>query len=142
MKVFDRCDSIVVVLDPGEKIMESLLKVVSDKGIKAGFLFGLGAGKNFTLGYYDLEKKEYIRKEFPEEHEITSMVGNVGILDDKPILHIHITLSDREFRAFGGHLFEGTITGTLEAVIYRDNGRIVRKFYPDRNLALVDNVED
>ncbi len=141
MKVFDRCDSIVVVLEPGEKIMESLLKVVSEKGIKAGFLYGLGAGKDFTLGYYDLEKKEYIRKEFPEEHEITSMVGNVGILDDKPILHIHITLSDKEFRAFGGHLFEGTITGTLEVIVFRDTGRMVRKSFPERNLALITDME-
>ena len=142
MKVFDRCDGVLVVLEPGEKIMESLKRVVEEKDIRSGFLHGIGAGKDFTLGYYDLEKRDYVKKEFPEEYEITSLMGNVGVLDEKPILHIHITLSDNQFRAFGGHLFEGTITGTLEVFIFRDSGKIVRKMYPERNLALIDGVED
>ncbi len=142
MKVFDRCDGVLVVLNEGEKIMESLLKVVKEKKIRSGFVHGIGAGKDFTIGYYDLEKKEYVKKVFPEEYEITSLMGNVGVMDDEPILHLHITLSGTDFRAIGGHLFEGTITGTLEVFIFRDAGRIVRKMHPERNLALIEDVRD
>ncbi len=142
MKVFDRCDGVLVVLEEGEKIVESLRRVVKDKGIRSGFVYGIGAGKGFILGYYDLERKDYVKREFPEEYEITSLMGNVGTMDDGPFLHLHITLSDTQFRAWGGHLFEGTITGTLEVFIFRDAGKIIRKMNTERNLALIENVED
>ncbi len=142
MKVFDRCDGVLVVLEQGEKIVDSLLRVVEQKHIRSGFVQGIGAGKDFTLGYYDLESKEYVKKDFPGEYEITSLMGNVGILNNRPILHLHITLSDSQFRAWGGHLFEGTITGTLEVFIFRDSGRIIRKMDTKRNLALIDEVKD
>ncbi len=142
MKVFDRCDGVLVVLEQGEKIVDSLLRVVEQKHIRSGFIQGIGAGKDFTLGYYDLESKEYVKKDFPGEYEITSLMGNVGILNNRPILHLHITLSDSQFRAWGGHLFEGTITGTLEVFIFRDSGRIIRKMDTKRNLALIDEVKD
>ncbi len=142
MKVFERCDGVLVVLEQGERIVDSLLRVVEQKHIRSGFVQGIGAGKDFTLGYYDLERKEYVKKSFPGEYEITSLMGNVGLLNNRPILHLHITLSDSQFRAWGGHLFEGTITGTLEVFIFRDSGRIIRKMDTKRNLALIDEVKD
>ena len=49
--------------------------------------------------------------------EISSLTGNVSVRNDKPMVHAHITLSDHNGNAYGGHLAEGTIVFACEFVM-------------------------
>ena len=33
-------------------------------------------------------------------------------------LHCHVTITDSQFNAYGGHLFHGTVPATLEIIIF------------------------
>ncbi|MFH0931320.1 MAG: PPC domain-containing DNA-binding protein, partial [Candidatus Zixiibacteriota bacterium] len=59
----------VLRLETGEEIIASLKRFVKKEKIEGGFFYGLGAVKNVTLGYFNLEKKEYKEKTFKEGFE-------------------------------------------------------------------------
>jgi uncharacterized protein len=104
-------------LERGEEVMQSLLKFVKKYNIKSGFLVGLGACEDLELGYFDAVKGEYRNKKFPAEYEVTNLTGNISYLENEPIAHVHITLSDDKFQAVAGHLWNGFVSGTVEIYI-------------------------
>ncbi|WP_420330525.1 PCC domain-containing protein, partial [Mycoplasma marinum] len=80
--------SIALKISIGEKIRESLTKLVADEAIKFAKIEGVGAIENVTLGFLQ-ENGEYKTKEFKEELELLSMKGSIA--GDGEI-HLHVTL--------------------------------------------------
>jgi hypothetical protein len=108
---------VFVRLDMGEDVHAALVGVAEREGIGGGFVTALGAVRDATLGYYDVERKDYDRRSFSEEMEIASASGTVARLEGKPYFHLHAVLSDRQCRAFGGHLFSAKAAATVEVQI-------------------------
>lgn len=131
----------IVRLDVGEEITETLKQFCSKNGIESGSVMGIGAIREARISYFDMGKRDYIDKEISEDLELTSLMGNVSIMNGEPFLHLHVTLSDSDFNVFGGHLSAGIISATGEIFIDTHEEQIVRKFYPEtgfRLLALED----
>jgi uncharacterized protein len=116
----------VLRLEKGEEIIKTLVEFAAIKKIKGGFLFGLGAAKELTLGCYDLEKKAYIRRFFPGDWEIANLVGNIAWLGDEPILHLHVVIGSSNFNTFSGHLFSGTVSATCEIFVLSLESKLKR----------------
>lgn len=108
-------------------------KFIEHTGIKGGTVVGIGALSSYALGYYDIHKEEYQRKEYSEEVELVSCVGNIAYKGSKPITHLHAVVSNREMETRGGHLFEGIISATGEFSIIDSDIGLARL---DKNTAL------
>ncbi len=119
-------DYYVIRLERGEEIVASLTDFAKKTKIKGAFLYGLGVGENLTLGYFDAHKKSYIKKQFKGEYEFTSFVGNISYFEKQPVIHIHVTITDKKFNASGGHLFSGFIPATLEIVVVVLTKKLIR----------------
>lgn len=104
-------------IDQGEEIIESIKVFCSTNRISSGLISGLGSVTEAELGLFDIEKKEFIKKEFKEILEIASMNGNISTMNGQVYLHIHAVLSDRECRTFGGHFSMGIVGATCEVVV-------------------------
>lgn len=117
----------VLRLEKGEEIVTSLTNFTKKTRIKGAFLYGLGVGEKFTLGYFDAHKKTYIKERFKGEYEFTSLLGNISYFKKQPVIHIHVTITDKKFNAFGGHLFEGFIPATCEIMVFSVMQRLERK---------------
>jgi predicted DNA-binding protein with PD1-like motif len=100
-----------------EEIIATLAAWAGSAAIGSGTVSGLGAMRDVTLGYYDESTREYAKREHPGPVEILSLSGGIAALDGKPYIHIHAAVSDRDGRAFGGHLFRGTVTATGEIYV-------------------------
>ncbi|MEM4535932.1 MAG: DUF296 domain-containing protein [Nitrososphaerota archaeon] len=110
---YKRIDNrIIVRLDPGDEIIKCLEEIRSVEKIN-GFFFGIGTVNYLKLGFYDFEKRGYVEKLINKNLEVTSLIGNIGV--DR--IHAHITVTDRDYNAYGGHLIEGKVSGTLEIII-------------------------
>ncbi|MBF0263116.1 MAG: DNA-binding protein [Magnetococcales bacterium] len=106
-------------------------------GIQVGRIEGVGAVKRACLGFYDQTRHAYDYLTYEEPLEIVQMVGNVSLKEDKPFVHVHITLSDHTGRAFGGHLAPGTILFAAEVLIQALHGDPPRRgFDPTTGLPL------
>ena len=115
------------------KMFESFAEV---KGVGCAWLNGIGALENPEIGYYSLEDKSYHRKTFKGEYELTSLIGNITLKEGKPFSHTHITFSDREFRVFGGHLFNANITAAGEFIMQFGSDEINREMNAEIGLPL------
>ena len=101
----------------GADLLEEITRICVDKNIHLGRVEALGAVKKARLGYYNQKEREYHFYELDQTLEITSLVGNVSIKDGAPIVHAHVTFSDKDGHAYGGHLAPGTIVFACEIVI-------------------------
>lgn len=122
---------LVVRFEAGEEIIGGLKQAAQRAGIKGAFFYGLGVGKELELGYFDARTRDYTRKLFDGEYEFTSLAGNIAVFDGETVIHCHVTITDHEFHAYGGHLFRGIVPATLEIVVLPLAGTLGR-FQDDR----------
>ncbi|AOW80439.1 hypothetical protein HTSR_1262 [Halodesulfurarchaeum formicicum] len=103
----------VVLLEPGDEVLESLATVRDAADVTGGFFTGIGAVDRATLGHYDTDTEEYTEETFEGQFEVTAFSGNVG--PDK--IHAHIQLAKRDFSTIGGHCSGARVSGTFEILL-------------------------
>lgn len=116
----------VLRLDPGEEIFETLANWAARENVRAGAVSGLGAVGEVELGFFDRERRDYVRRTFRGDHEILALTGNFSERDGQPFPHLHMILAGDDFVAHGGHLFRGEITLTCEIQVIA-NGDVMRR---------------
>ena len=131
-------DRFVIRIDKGEEIVSVLQKFCSDVGVKLGSVSGIGAVNKVVIGFFDHEKKEYYQKEFNQKFEILSLSGNVTTMKGESYIHLHITLSDSECKAFGGHLNSAVVSSTCEVIIEKIDGSVDRELSEEIGLNLIE----
>jgi len=116
-------------LPHGSDILTELGNFCQEKGISTGIFTAIGAVKNATLGFYNQTEKKYYKHYIDQPLEIVSLSGNISIKDEKPMVHSHIVLSDKDGNAVGGHLMSDTIVFACEFWIFELEGeRLVRAY--------------
>jgi len=131
-------NKIVFRLEKGDMLMESTQRIATAENIKLASINGIGACSKIEMGYIDLSIKEYIFKTFEGNLEILQATGNITLKNGEPFPHIHISVSNDECKAFGGHLNEATISATFEGVMQIIDHEIHREFNEDLGLALMN----
>lgn len=107
-------------LDKGERLGESLEKFALETKIEGAWVSGLGAALEATLGFYDLDKKEYHWQQFEGLREIVSLTGNLAYDEQGDfVFHLHGVLSDEKFQTVGGHVKDLAAGATVELFIHR-----------------------
>jgi len=112
----------LVRIDRGEEIVASLTACCRQAGIRLGGITGIGAVDHAVVGLREAATKRYVTQTLTGDMEITSLTGNVATLEGEVSLHLHVTLADSEFRAWGGHLQSAWVSGTCEVVIQLCDG--------------------
>jgi predicted DNA-binding protein with PD1-like motif len=126
-----------VVLGTGEEAVGSLLSFAREHGVTTGAFTGLGAFQGVTLGFFDVDRKEYERIRLDEQVEVVTLVGNFATKDGEAKLHPHVVVSKRDGRAFGGHLLEAHVRPTLEVVVTEMPAQLRRVTDPETGLPLL-----
>ncbi len=129
-------NKIIMRIDRGEEVVETIKKFCEDHKITLGSISGLGAAERIKVGLFDVLEKKYYSKEFVGDYEISNLTGNISTMNGETYLHIHITITDDEMRGFGGHLNEALISATCELVIDIIDGMVDREFNDDIGLNL------
>jgi predicted DNA-binding protein with PD1-like motif len=110
MKVFEfeLGKGFLLRLDYGKELVRQIEEFLEEKEIHAACISAIGAVRSAVIGYYDQEKKEYVRRELKEPLEILSLSGNVSVKDSKPFCHLHVLLG-KDGEVYGGHLFSAEV---------------------------------
>jgi predicted DNA-binding protein with PD1-like motif len=109
-------------LAPGGDLLEELTKLARAEGVELGALSGIGALRKAAVGIFDVGKKEYLVNKFDGEMEICALTGNVSLKEGEPFVHAHLALSDRQGRAFGGHVMPGCEIFVAEVILWEFEG--------------------
>lgn len=122
---------LVIRIDRGEEILESVMKACREYEIKSGLVSGIGAVSCCTMGVFNVQEKKYYKNEFKGALEITNLTGNVSTMEGEVYLHLHMTVGDNRGNAFGGHLNEGVVGVTAEVFVLSSDMQIEREFNPE-----------
>jgi len=126
-----------VILETGEEAMGALLAFAKEHKVTAGHFTGIGAFSRLVLGYFDWEKKEYLRNTLDEQVEVVSLIGDIALEKNQPKIHAHLVAGRRDGRAMGGHFIEGVVRPTLEIVLVESPVYLRREFDPASGIALI-----
>jgi len=138
MLVRSHNSQIIVVLEKDQNVIEALTEVAISQKIRGGHITGIGAVKDVELGFYELHKKDYIRKKFTgDDYELIALNGNVSLRDGLPYIHVHTALGRSDFGVFGGHLFEARVAVTAEIYITPFGMMPERTFQPGLGLQTI-----
>jgi predicted DNA-binding protein with PD1-like motif len=102
-----------LIFETGDEFIKTLQAFARDQQLAGSHFTAIGAFREATLGYFDWQKKEYLRIPVREQVEVLSLVGDIA-RDDKgqPQLHAHVVVGTADGTARGGHLLEGVVLNT------------------------------
>src|SRR5208282_762880 len=128
----------LLVFSTGQHVMNGLLAFAKKHNLVAGHLTGIGAIDDAVIGYFDPQKKAYLRNHEKGQAEVLSVTGNLALYEKEPFFHVHVALGLRDGAARGGHLFEATVRPTVELVLTTYARTVERKIDPETGLPLLD----
>ncbi|HTU20920.1 MAG TPA: PPC domain-containing DNA-binding protein [Gemmataceae bacterium] len=127
-----------IIFASGDEAIAGLTAVAKEKGLAASHFTAIGGFQETTLGYFNLEKKDYDKFPVREQVEVLSLVGDIALTEKgEPKIHAHVVLGRSDGTTRGGHLVEGRVRPTLEVMLVESPGDLRRKHDPQTGLALI-----
>jgi predicted DNA-binding protein with PD1-like motif len=127
-----------VVFDTGDEMVAGLTEFAKREGLAASQITAIGAFQDATLGYFDLEEKDYRRIPVREQVEVLALIGDIALANGEPKLHLHVVVGRRDGSAMGGHLLSAHVRPTLEVIVTESPAHLRRRHDPETGLALID----
>ena len=129
----------VVVFDKGDEAKSGLTSFAKEQRIAGAQLTAVGGFSRAVLGYFDRERKEYLKNKVDEQVEVLSLIGDVALTPKgEPEVHAHVVVGRRDGTTLGGHLLEAEVWPTLEVVV-TDSPRHLQKTHDaETGLALIN----
>jgi predicted DNA-binding protein with PD1-like motif len=126
-----------VIFDKDDEVVSGLEAFAEREQVRAAQITAIGAFREVTLGFFDPVAKEYRRNVVTEQVELVSLIGDFGMVKGAYKLHAHVTVAKANAMVLGGHLLEGRVWPTLEAIVTVLPSYLERRFDPDTELALI-----
>ena len=130
----------VLVLEMGEEVIASLSDFSKNEGVASAWISAIGALRDFELGYYYLDRKQYGRKKFEEIAELITCSGNIAMRESQPFAHIHAVMGRDDYSVIGGHLFTGIVAVTAEIMLFPLPNRMERAYDERTGLYLLSSA--
>lgn len=128
----------VLRFNSGDDVLRGILDFAEKQGIEAAWLSAIGSVQDVELGFYDLKKQEYLKKNFDEAMELLEASGTIAVMNGKPMLHVHGVFGGKNYETLGGHIHRMIASAAVEVFIHKIDGRLERRRDPQTGLNLLD----
>jgi uncharacterized protein len=128
----------LLVFDPADDVVPEIDRFARAERVGAARLTGVGALSQTTLGYFRRETRSYEPIAIDEQVELLSLVGDITLKDDQPLLHAHAVIGHRGGGTSGGHLIAARVWPTLELFVDAYPAKVVKQQRPELGLAVID----
>ena len=106
----------IVVLEPGEELVSSLIAFARQYDVDSAVLTGFGALTELELAA-SIGRVSERRIRFRGPHEVCALQGTIGLLDGEPFPHVHGSFSRADCTTVGGHICEAVCASMLEIIV-------------------------
>lgn len=127
-----------LILERGDDVVPTLEAFARERQLAAARVTAIGAFSSATLGYFDRDRREYERIPVDEQVEVLSLIGDIALGDQGPMLHAHVVLGRRDGTTCGGHLLAATVYPTLEVLLIESPRHLRRRFDSTVGIALIE----
>ena len=122
---------LVLRIDEGEDLVESIKKACKEVGIKRGIIKGVGTLSKIHLKI-EFKKKEKVTESELKDERLFNIVSLLGIVSEKEDgdldVHLHLTISDPRGKFIGGHALTGNIVSpSAEIVVFEIQKAVLRR---------------
>src|SRR5258708_27516639 len=129
----------LIRLQRGERLSAALEQFIVETKIEGAWLSGLGAATDITLGFFNLNLKDYKWRTFGQMMEVVSLTGNLAYDDvGKIMFHLHGVFADDEYQTVAGQLKDLVACATLELFVHRSYEPMHRIRGDETGLQLLD----
>ena len=118
-------------LNHGGDLLEEITDICRKKNVQLGRIEAVGAVQKACLAFYNQQTHEYQPVIIDQPLEITSLVGNISLKEGTPMVHAHVTLSDKTGKTHGGHLASGTVIFACEFILEVFDGPIFERGFDE-----------
>ncbi len=126
-----------VIFDTDDEVITGLTRFAQEHQLTASQLTAIGGFREVTLGYFEIDRKNYKKIPVHEQVEVVSLVGDITLEKGEPKVHAHVVLGRSDGSASAGHLIEGRVRPTLEVMLTETPAHLHRQFDQESGLALI-----
>ncbi|MDB5158758.1 MAG: hypothetical protein JWR50_3465 [Mucilaginibacter sp.] len=128
----------VLIFAKGDEVMSGLKEFAVKYNVKSAHFNAIGDASSVKFGWYDISKKMFKVMRLNEFAEITSLVGDITIYNNNPVVHAHISMATQDGIVHGGHLFEAFISPTLQLMMTVEPASLFKKLDPESGILIID----
>jgi predicted DNA-binding protein with PD1-like motif len=103
-----------LIFAKGDKVMSGLLGWAEREKIAGVHPTATGALSSALFGRFDVQQRAYRNIRIDDQVECISLIGDIGLVNDKPALHVHGCVGLPDGAVKGGHLLHATTFPALE----------------------------
>ncbi len=130
--------SYALIFSKGDEVMSGLTDWAQQEKIVGGHLTAIGAFSSALFGWFDESHRAYRHIPIDRQAECISLIGNVGLVDSKPALHVHGAVALSDGAVHGGHLLHATVWPTLEVFVSTTESTLDKEHDPETDLWFFD----
>jgi uncharacterized protein len=127
-----------IVLAKGDEVMSGLTDFARQYQIKSARFTAIGAFSRATVAWFDESRKQFKLIPIEQQVELVSMIGDVALSNNKPVVHTHVALASFDGTVRGGHLIEAHVFPTLELFLTAYPTALEKKLDESTGLMLID----
>lgn len=106
-----------IIFAAGDEIISGLKEFADKYQVKSAHFTAIGDASSAKFGWYDKSRKMFKVNEIKGFAEITSLIGDIALNNNNPVVHAHINLATEDGLVHGGHLLEAFVAPTLEVIM-------------------------
>jgi predicted DNA-binding protein with PD1-like motif len=127
-----------VIFAEGDEAFAGMQAFAEQYHVASAHFTAIGGLKRGTLGWFDTQREMFKKIPIDSQVEVLSMIGDIAMYKDKPVVHAHMVVGTSDGSARGGHLLEAIVWPTLEVMVTVDPIAMKKAFDPQTRLTLID----
>jgi predicted DNA-binding protein with PD1-like motif len=127
-----------VVFSKGDEAFSGLSEFAEKFHVTSAHFTAIGALRGATLGWFSPERKMYKKIPVEGQLEVASMIGDIALINGKPVVHTHMVVGLPDGTARAGHVLEAHVWPTLEVMVTVEANAMRKSLDPETGLALID----
>jgi predicted DNA-binding protein with PD1-like motif len=127
-----------VIFAVGDEVLSGLTEFAEHENIQAAHLSAIGGFRHGLFGWFDEGRKAFRDIPVDQQVEVCSLLGDIGLADGKPQVHIHGVVAFETGETRGGHLLEAYVGPTLELFLTAYPEPLIKVHHEATNLSLFD----
>jgi len=103
-----------IVLGKGDEVMSGLTDFARQTKVTSANFTAIGAFSHATVAWFDDSRKEFKLIPIKQQVELVSMIGDIALSGEQPVVHTHVSVASPDGTVRGGHLINAFVFPTLE----------------------------
>jgi predicted DNA-binding protein with PD1-like motif len=130
----------LIVFGKNDDIIAGLYRFLDATKVQSGHFTALGAVGCAALGFFRPQEHTYKIARIEKQAEVSSLVGNIGIKNGKPVVHAHGVFSVEDGSCTAGHVFYASAWPTVEMTVTECENAPIRRYDDESELWLFDTA--